>query len=81
MGDWIKDKARLLTPAADDSEKDLAGVLALQRKLSTMERDLAAIQVKLIQDRSFTHTSCTHPSVNNLTLQVVFSNNLLYLKR
>ena len=48
MGDWIKDKARLLTPAADDSEKDLAGVLALQRKLSTMERDLAAIQVKLI---------------------------------
>ena len=45
MGDWIKDKARLLTPSSDDNEKDLAGVLALQRKLSTMERDLAAIQV------------------------------------
>ena len=41
----MKDKSRLLNSAADDKEQDFAGVLALQRKLSTIERDLAAIQV------------------------------------
>uniref|UniRef100_F6Q5V5 Spectrin beta chain n=1 Tax=Ciona intestinalis TaxID=7719 RepID=F6Q5V5_CIOIN len=37
---WIKDKARVLAAGAE-------GVVALQRKLSSMERDLAAIQAKL----------------------------------
>jgi len=47
MEEWMKDKSRLLNSAADDKEQDFAGVLALQRKLSTIERDLAAIQAKL----------------------------------
>uniref|UniRef100_H2ZPE1 Spectrin beta chain n=1 Tax=Ciona savignyi TaxID=51511 RepID=H2ZPE1_CIOSA len=46
---WIKDKARVLAAGAEDqlSDRDLAGVVALQRKLSSMELDLAAIQAKL----------------------------------
>nr|XP_026689485.1 spectrin beta chain, non-erythrocytic 1 isoform X2 [Ciona intestinalis] len=46
---WIKDKARVLAAGAEDqlTDRDLAGVVALQRKLSSMERDLAAIQAKL----------------------------------
>nr|CAB3266546.1 spectrin beta chain, non-erythrocytic 1-like [Phallusia mammillata] len=48
---WIKEKARVLAGAGGTdepmSDRDLAGVVALQRKLSSMERDLAAIQAKL----------------------------------
>ncbi|XP_076810469.1 spectrin beta chain, non-erythrocytic 1-like isoform X3 [Clavelina lepadiformis] len=52
---WIKDKARLLAGSGGDDQlnnRDLAGVVALQRKLSSMERDLAAIQAKLDDLRS-----------------------------
>lgn len=43
---WIEDKKRILTET-DNLEMDLTGVMTLQRRLSGMERDLAAIQAKL----------------------------------
>uniref|UniRef100_A0A1A9URJ1 Spectrin beta chain n=1 Tax=Glossina austeni TaxID=7395 RepID=A0A1A9URJ1_GLOAU len=43
---WIEDKKRILTET-DSLEMDLTGVMTLQRRLSGMERDLAAIQAKL----------------------------------
>ncbi|XP_011882724.1 PREDICTED: spectrin beta chain isoform X2 [Vollenhovia emeryi] len=43
---WIEDKKRILQQT-DSLEMDLTGVMTLQRRLSGMERDLAAIQAKL----------------------------------
>ena len=45
--EWIKEKARLLanTGQAPLKDCDLDAVVSLQRKLSSMERELAAIQV------------------------------------
>lgn len=43
---WIEDKKRILTET-DSLQMDLTGVMTLQRRLSGMERDLAAIQAKL----------------------------------
>ncbi|CAH1264131.1 SPTBN1 [Branchiostoma lanceolatum] len=43
---WIRDKAKLIS-STEDLGNDLAGVMALQRRLTGMERDLAAIQAKL----------------------------------
>uniref|UniRef100_A0A8C4RBP7 Spectrin beta chain, non-erythrocytic 2 n=1 Tax=Eptatretus burgeri TaxID=7764 RepID=A0A8C4RBP7_EPTBU len=43
---WIKDKTRVIE-STQDLGNDLAGVMALQRKLSGMERDLSAIESKL----------------------------------
>ena len=41
---WIEDKMRVLEQT-DELKMDLTGIMTLQRKLSGMERDLAAIQV------------------------------------
>ncbi|KAL1138874.1 hypothetical protein AAG570_008936 [Ranatra chinensis] len=43
---WIEDKKRILQET-DSLEMDLTGIMTLQRRLSGMERDLAAIQAKL----------------------------------
>ena len=43
---WIEDKKRILQ-STEDLGSDLAGIMTLQRRLSGMERDLAAIQAKL----------------------------------
>ncbi|MBO8666494.1 hypothetical protein INO76_15810, partial [Staphylococcus aureus] len=43
---WIEDKKRILQ-STDSLEMDLTGIMTLQRRLSGMERDLAAIQAKL----------------------------------
>merc|ERR1712142_880769 len=43
---WIEDKMRVLEQT-DELKMDLTGIMTLQRKLSGMERDLAAIQAKL----------------------------------
>ncbi|XP_076252536.1 spectrin beta chain isoform X3 [Rhynchophorus ferrugineus] len=43
---WIEDKVRILQET-DSLEMDLTGIMTLQRRLSGMERDLAAIQAKL----------------------------------
>jgi len=43
---WIEDKTRILEETAN-LEMDLTGIMTLQRRLSGMERDLAAIQAKL----------------------------------
>ena len=45
--EWMKEKARLLASTGEGplNECDLEAVISLQRKLSSMERDLAAIQV------------------------------------
>lgn len=42
---WIQEKTKLIE-STQDLNNDLAGVMALQRKLTGMERDLAAIEVK-----------------------------------
>lgn len=43
---WIREKEKLIE-STDELGNDLAGVMQLQRRLSTLERDLAAIQAKL----------------------------------
>lgn len=43
---WIHEKAKLIE-STDELGNDLAGVMTLQRRLSGMERDLAAIQAKV----------------------------------
>ncbi|KAK6634026.1 hypothetical protein RUM44_004633 [Polyplax serrata] len=43
---WIEDKKRILQET-DSLGMDLIGIMTLQRRLSGMERDLAAIQAKL----------------------------------
>ena len=43
---WIEDKMRVLEQT-DELRMDLTGIMTLQRKLTGMERDLAAIQAKL----------------------------------
>ncbi|XP_054928248.1 spectrin beta chain isoform X2 [Dermacentor andersoni] len=43
---WIEEKTKLLR-ATEDLGDDLTGIMTLQRRLSGMERDLAAIQAKL----------------------------------
>ena len=43
---WIVEKTKLLQ-ATEDLGNDLTGIMTLQRRLSGMERDLAAIQAKL----------------------------------
>uniref|UniRef100_A0A668SML8 Spectrin beta chain n=1 Tax=Oreochromis aureus TaxID=47969 RepID=A0A668SML8_OREAU len=43
---WIKEKTKVIE-STQELGNDLAGVMALQRKLTGMERDLAAIQDKL----------------------------------
>ncbi|XP_029831192.1 spectrin beta chain isoform X3 [Ixodes scapularis] len=43
---WIEEKTKLLQ-ATEDLGDDLTGIMTLQRRLSGMERDLAAIQAKL----------------------------------
>ncbi|XP_055703671.1 spectrin beta chain isoform X3 [Phlebotomus papatasi] len=43
---WIEDKKRILNET-DNLQMDLTGVMTLQRRLSGMDRDLAAIQAKL----------------------------------
>ncbi|GFY53199.1 spectrin beta chain [Trichonephila inaurata madagascariensis] len=43
---WIEEKTKLLQ-ATEELGNDLTGIMTLQRRLSGMERDLAAIQAKL----------------------------------
>merc|ERR1719210_2804018 len=43
---WIEDKMRVLEQT-DELKMDLTGIMTLQRKLTGMERDLAAIEAKL----------------------------------
>ncbi|XP_013782687.1 spectrin beta chain-like isoform X2 [Limulus polyphemus] len=43
---WIEEKKKILQ-ATEELDNDLAGIMTLQRRLSGMERDLAAIQAKL----------------------------------
>ncbi|XP_052133456.1 spectrin beta chain [Frankliniella occidentalis] len=58
---WIEDKKRILQ-STDSLEMDLTGVMTLQRRLSGMERDLAAIQAKLdALDREAEAISAEHP--------------------
>ena len=43
---WIEDKKRVLEQT-DELKMDLTGIMTLQRKLSGMDRDMAAIEAKL----------------------------------
>ena len=45
-GKWIMDKTKVVE-STKDLGRDLAGVIAIQRKLSGLERDVAAIQTRL----------------------------------
>uniref|UniRef100_A0A8C7XCV9 Spectrin beta chain n=1 Tax=Oryzias sinensis TaxID=183150 RepID=A0A8C7XCV9_9TELE len=44
---WIKEKNKVLIESTQELGNDLAGVMALQRKLTGMERDLVAIEDKM----------------------------------
>merc|ERR1719288_679659 len=58
---WIEDKMRVLEQT-DELRMDLTGIMTLQRKLSGMERDLAAIQAKLDSlEEEAEKISKTHP--------------------
>ncbi|XP_023337071.1 spectrin beta chain isoform X7 [Eurytemora carolleeae] len=58
---WIEDKMRVLEQT-DELKMDLTGIMTLQRKLSGMERDLAAIQAKLdALDEEADKISVSHP--------------------
>merc|ERR1719461_2599505 len=58
---WIEDKMRVLEQT-DELKMDLTGIMTLQRKLSGMERDLAAIQAKLDSlEEEAEKISKTHP--------------------
>ena len=47
---WIKEKTKVIE-STQELGNDLTGVMALQRKLTGMERDLAAIEDKLGEQR------------------------------
>ncbi|XP_065331438.1 spectrin beta chain isoform X2 [Cloeon dipterum] len=58
---WIEDKKRILQ-STDALEMDLTGIMTLQRRLSGMERDLAAIQAKLNSlEAEAQHIELEHP--------------------
>jgi len=58
---WIEDKIRILQ-STDSLEMDLTGIMTLQRRLSGMERDLAAIQAKLDSlDKEADKIGAEHP--------------------
>ena len=43
---WIREKAKVIE-STDELSNDLGGIMVMQRRLSTMERDLAAIEAKV----------------------------------
>uniref|UniRef100_A0A069DY92 Spectrin beta chain n=1 Tax=Panstrongylus megistus TaxID=65343 RepID=A0A069DY92_9HEMI len=66
---WIEDKKRILQ-STDSLEMDLTGIMTLQRRLSGMERDLAAIQAKLDSLQAESEAiSATHPEEAELIKQ------------
>ncbi|XP_047735798.1 spectrin beta chain isoform X3 [Hyalella azteca] len=66
---WIEDKKRVLLETADLGT-DLSGIMTLQRRLSGMERDLAAIQAKLdALEREADKISSEHPEEAELIRQ------------
>jgi len=68
---WIEDKKRVLLETADLGT-DLSGIMTLQRRLSGMERDLAAIQAKLdALEREADKISGDHPEEAELIRQRV----------
>nr|XP_020441854.1 spectrin beta chain, non-erythrocytic 1 isoform X4 [Monopterus albus] len=58
---WIKEKTKVIE-STQELGNDLAGVMALQRKLTGMERDLAAIETKLGDlGKEADHLASEHP--------------------
>ncbi|GAA6091674.1 spectrin beta chain, non-erythrocytic 1 isoform X1 [Tachysurus ichikawai] len=58
---WIREKTKVIE-STQDLGNDLTGVMALQRKLTGMERDLAAIEAKLGDLRGEAeHLAVEHP--------------------
>ncbi|XP_027827729.2 spectrin beta chain, erythrocytic isoform X2 [Ovis aries] len=60
-GKWIMDKTKVVE-STKDLGRDLAGVIAIQRKLSGLERDVAAIQTRLgTLERESQRLMASHP--------------------
>ena len=58
---WIQDKIRIVQ-STEDLGRDLGGVMTMQRRLSGLERDMAAIQSKLDQlDNEASKLEKDHP--------------------
>ncbi|XP_055390536.1 spectrin beta chain isoform X2 [Condylostylus longicornis] len=75
---WIEDKKRILTET-DSLEMDLTGVMTLQRRLSGMERDLAAIQAKLTSlEKEADAIEGEHPEEANIIRERVASIQLIW---
>merc|ERR1719464_33467 len=66
---WIEDKMRVLEQT-DELKMDLTGIMTLQRKLTGMERDLAAIQAKLdALEEEFEKIAGTHPEEAEVVIE------------
>ena len=62
-GKWIADKTKVVE-STKDLGRDLAGVIAIQRKLSGLERDVAAIQARLgTLERESQQLMASHPEL------------------
>jgi spectrin beta len=58
---WIEEKIKIVQ-STEEFGKDLTGVMNMQRRLSSLERDMAAIESKLVQlDSQGTNIEKDHP--------------------
>ncbi len=65
---WIEDKKRVLEQT-DELKMDLTGIMTLQRKLSGMDRDMAAIEAKLKSlEEEASRIRDTHPDEAQLVM-------------
>jgi len=66
---WIEDKMRVLEQT-DELKMDLTGIMTLQRKLTGMERDLAAIKAKLASlESEASKIEGTHPEEAEVVIE------------
>merc|ERR1719278_1040390 len=66
---WIEDKMRVLEQT-DELRMDLTGIMTLQRKLTGMERDLAAIKAKLASlESEASKIEGTHPEEAEVVIE------------
>merc|ERR1719461_852461 len=66
---WIEDKMRVLEQT-DELKMDLTGIMTLQRKLTGMERDLAAIKAKLSAlEGEASKIKDTHPEESEVVIE------------
>lgn len=71
---WIRDKAKLIE-STDELGNDLGGIITLQRRLSGLERDLAAIDAKVLSN--FCVTLMCQVKLNRFVSRQYYFENVL----